>query len=209
MRIIETKAFQYEELKPAAQAKARDWYRAACEGDNYFAESVIQDAAEIAALLGVTMLTRDGRPGVSWSGFWCQGDGASFEGQYATVKTSALDAVKAHAPQDEALHAIAARLDAIKPARGYRLVADISTHGNYCHSGTMAFDVEGTDADGEPVEVAPEVEKELGSAIRAFADWIYRQLETEFDWHNADDQVAESIGANEYEFTEAGKRICI
>lgn len=41
--------------------------------------------------------------------------------------------------------------------------------------------------------------------MRAFADWIYRQLETEYDYQNSDEQVDESIIANEYEFTEEGK----
>jgi hypothetical protein len=36
--------------------------------------------------------------------------------------------------------------------------------------------------------------------------WIYRQLEREYDYQNADAQVDENIRANEYEFYEDGKR---
>ena len=42
--------------------------------------------------------------------------------------------------------------------------------------------------------------------MRDFADCIYKQLETENDWRNADEQVDETLRANEYEFTEEGER---
>jgi hypothetical protein len=35
--------------------------------------------------------------------------------------------------------------------------------------------------------------------------WIYRQLETEYDWLNADEQVDESIEGNDYQFTDNGR----
>lgn len=41
---------------------------------------------------------------------------------------------------------------------------------------------------------------------RTFADWIYRQLESEYEHVNSDESVAETIRANEYEFTADGKR---
>ena len=36
--------------------------------------------------------------------------------------------------------------------------------------------------------------------------WIYRTLESEYDYQNADEQVDENIEANEYTFTAEGRR---
>jgi hypothetical protein len=43
-------------------------------------------------------------------------------------------------------------------------------------------------------------------SLRDFADWIYRQLETEYEWRMADEQVDYAITANEYTFDESGRR---
>ena len=38
-------------------------------------------------------------------------------------------------------------------------------------------------------------------------DWIYRQLEAEYDYQTNADAIAETMEANDYTFTEAGRRI--
>jgi hypothetical protein len=43
--------------------------------------------------------------------------------------------------------------------------------------------------------------------MRDFADWIYRQLESEYDYANSDESVDENILCNEYEFDENGKLV--
>lgn len=203
MRVIETQVFTYSELSDDAKAKARDWYREASQGDNYFSESVIEDAAMIAAMLGIEIKTRSVKlmgggtrqePLIYWSGFYSQGDGASFEGTYS-YKADCLAAISAHAPQDEKLHAIARALQ----DNGNGLVATIE---RYRHARTMQIDVETEDGD----VALPETETALIEAFRDFADWIYCQLEKEYEYVNSDEAVAETIIANEYEFTADGKR---
>ena len=41
--------------------------------------------------------------------------------------------------------------------------------------------------------------------MRDFNRWIYKRLLAEYEWLIADEQVEESIIANEYEFTEEGR----
>ena len=41
-------------------------------------------------------------------------------------------------------------------------------------------------------------------ALRDFNRWIYKQLETEYEYLISEKQIEESIRANEYEFTEDG-----
>ena len=43
-------------------------------------------------------------------------------------------------------------------------------------------------------------------ALRDLARWLYRQLEREYDYLSSDEAVDETIIANEYTFTEAGRR---
>ena len=39
--------------------------------------------------------------------------------------------------------------------------------------------------------------------------WIYRQLEKEYDYRNADEQLDDGIRCNEYLFTETGQRTVV
>ena len=43
-------------------------------------------------------------------------------------------------------------------------------------------------------------------ALRDLARWLYRQLEREFDHLSSDEAVDETIVANDYTFTESGRR---
>ena len=80
-RIIETQVFRYEELSDEAQAQARDWWR---EGglDYEWWDSVYELAETAATCLDITVDRRGNGLAIEFSGFWSQGDGASFTGSY-------------------------------------------------------------------------------------------------------------------------------
>ncbi|UGY23785.1 antitoxin of toxin-antitoxin stability system [Bradyrhizobium septentrionale] len=225
MRTITIELFQFDELSDAAKVKARDWYREASAGDIDFADSIYEDASEIATRLGITFKLRTcqtvgGRtftqPCIWWSGFSSQGDGACFEGGYgapearegkeAWASLSALDRVKEYAPTDEVLHGIAGRLDALQAKCSQRLTAIITHRGNYYHALTMDVDAELLNADSEAIDIAEDDEKELRECFVAFANWIYRELEEENTYRNTDEYVDDTIRANEYEFHADGRR---
>ncbi|MCJ7808182.1 MAG: hypothetical protein MUP73_05725 [Dehalococcoidia bacterium] len=67
---------KYTELNEAAQAKAFDTFQSYVD-DFEWAESLLGDWIE--KLLEVGIITT--REGIQWSGFWSQGDGASFTGE--------------------------------------------------------------------------------------------------------------------------------
>lgn len=50
-----------------------------------------------------------------------------------------------------------------------------------------------------------EAEEILAEALRDLARWLYRQLECEYDYLASDEAVDETIAANDYTFTEAGR----
>ena len=208
MTILEREVFTYSELSESAQENAREWYRKCSAGDNFYAECVYEDASQIADLMGIDLCqtrTNTGtyKPTIYYSGFWSQGDGASYECQYK-YKPGALKAVTAYAPKDTELHRIAKALQDIQKRYFYNLVANSRVIGNYCHSGCMRVSVEHSD---DPYRDISDAEDDITQALRDFADWIYSQLEKAYDWENSDEQIAETILCNEYEFTEYGGKV--
>lgn len=189
MKIVETEVFLFGELSDNAKEKAREWYREG--GLNYeWYDSVLDDAYAVGAILGFDI--DKGPRGIRFSGFYSQGDGASFTGGWRIPKAP-VKAMKAHAPKDKELHAMArdawAIVQSLTKDEREDLPWVISQSGYYVHHKTMT-------CDNGPVQ----------DLARDFAQWIYRSLEREWDYMNADEQVDESIIANEYTFTVDGRR---
>jgi hypothetical protein len=207
-REVTSTVYKYEELSEAAQERARDWYRGLIESQDY-SEFVIDDFAKIAGFCGwdinqkrVTLMDNSSRydPVVYWSGFSSQGDGACFEGSWkaSDVNTRAL---YKHAPKDAELRRIGREFAALKkaaPNGGAR----VRQSGHYQHEGCTAFET--WDMGSE--STCATREEALKEASRDLMRWLYRALEAEYNYQSSDEQVVESILANEYEFTEDGNR---
>jgi hypothetical protein len=192
--------YQFDELSADAKEKAREWWRKASEGDEWWG-ATYEDAERMAAILGITIDTKHGHgPAIYFSGFWSQGDGACFEGRYAYAPGS-VQAIKAEAPKDKTLHAIAEALYRVQRPHGYGLTARVSNTGNSSHEYATLIDVFKGDEEADA-----ETAGHVADALRDFMRWIYRSLETEWEYQNADEQVDENIRANEYDFTADGKR---
>ena len=222
--------YKFEELSDRAKDKARSWYR---EGqlDYDWWDSVYEDALRMAEILGIEIDYRyhaptspggNGykEPKIWFSGFSSQGDGACWEGSYRYAK-GALKKLQSEAPAryqyckpdgtlewteskgNTELHRIAGALQKVQARHFYKLVATVSHRGFYNHSGCMIIDVE---HDEDRYRDLGDAEGEIKDLLRDFADWIYRRLEEEHDWLTSDEQVDESIIANEYTFDEDGNR---
>lgn len=192
-RNIETTVFKFDELSDRAKEKARDWWRSASgPNDDFYAECVKETASDAAKILGISIL------GWNWSGFSSQGDGAAFMGYYTYAK-GAAKAIRDEFPTATALHAIADELQAAQRRAFYRLRAEcrISRDNNM-----SVIVTDGTEYGNVPLTAESTIE----DAMTDFAHWFYKTLESEYEYQNADEQVDESIRANEYEFTEEGER---
>jgi hypothetical protein len=55
-------------------------------------------------------------------------------------------------------------------------------------------------------DMTVDAEEVVIEALRDLARWLYRQLEREYEYLTSDEAVDESIVANEYTFTAAGRR---
>lgn len=198
--------YTYEELSDEAKSKVQSWLS---EGLDY--DFVLEDAATIADLFGLDIRqTRKTRmngghrydPTIYWSGFYSQGDGASFVGTYQ-YKKGALKAVKAYCGDAE-VHRIVKGLQDVQRRHFYKLTARMGRGHNsnfYSHSNTMSVDV--SHYDGEYRDIG-DAEEEVTQLMRDFADWIYSWLEAEYEYQSSDQAVAEACESNGYEFYEDG-----
>jgi hypothetical protein len=207
-RIVKITLYKFDELSDRAKEKARDWYREGIESDE-ISGPVFEDAERIAAMLGIefdqkSATTMGGasytEPAIWWSGFSSQGDGACFEGRYAYAK-GALAALKGYAPSDETLAGIAAALQQVQRANGYKLTATVKHSGHYYHPGCTAIEV--MKGEDEADDAAAET---VRAALRSFMDWIYKRLGENNDYLTSDEAIDESIEANDYDFEADGSR---
>jgi hypothetical protein len=181
--------YQYSELSEPAQEKARNWMRERFDF-NYHAETVLDDAKTIGALFGLDI------DDIFYSGFYSQGDGACFTGDYKYQK-GASQVVKDSAPMDTELHRIVRDLQDCQRKAFYKLTA--SCYNRY-RGNNMTVDV------GSDGRLSEYMEDDIIIALRDFADWIYRSLEKEYEFQTSDEQVTESIESADYlHFTEDGK----
>ena len=208
-RIVETVVYELKELSEAARERARAWYRETCL-DHDWHEFVHEDFETVCGLLGVTLATRPvplmggstrDKPRIWFSGFRSQGDGASFEGVYEYAPGAAR-AIRAHAPNDAELHAIADMLRDVQRRNFYQLAAVIRQRGRYCHEYTMTIEIERDSPAGQPM--TDDAESAVIDAMRDLARWLYRQLEREYNYQTSDPVVDETIVANAWTFMETG-----
>ena len=124
-------------------------------------------------------------------------DGLSFhiEGLYGTV-TFAPDAekkVREYAGLDMELHRIAAECSKYGKA-GIRAKLERTNH-HYSHENTITCYTE----DGEYALPC------VGGTCRSLMQWLYRQLEKEYEYRSGEECFLENAAANEWTFTEQGK----
>lgn len=193
--------FTFDELSDEAKEKARDWWR---EGglDYEWWDCAYGDFDTVAKLLGID-IDRKGKhtPAIFFSGFWSQGDGACFEGEYRYQKGS-VKAIEEYAPKDTTLLQIAKDLQLAQSRQFYKLRATVKSGWRGCASYNASIEVYHDDDRYRDIADAEEGVKE---ALRDFMNWMYRRLEAEYDWLNSDENVDEAIRCNEYEFTEDGR----
>lgn len=182
--------YQFDELSDAAKERAREWWR---EGglDYEWWDTTYDDAKTCLALAGFTV------DRIYFSGFSSQGDGACFEGSWSASDTKPVREMRQHAPKDKDLHTIAATMR--KLARQDRNASmSVKNRGRESHEHATEFYVTARTA---------KIDDAIVETSRDAMRWIYRQLEREYEWLNSDEQVDESIRANEYEFDEEGRRV--
>jgi hypothetical protein len=137
-----------------------------------------------------------------FSGFWSQGDGASFTGYF---RLNGKANVKKYAPKDTELETIANSLNAIHkkegPVYGY-----ISQKGRYVHENTMSCVAYTTNINiqGKEFEDYAESTDELLKIFNDLARWYYRQLESHYENETSEKAIRGYLVDSEHTFTING-----
>lgn len=196
MKILTISTYQYDELSQKAKECAREWYR---EGglDYDWWDSTYEDAKQIMELMGIDC------DEIYFSGFSSQGSGACFEGSFDPAKVR-LKGIKEYAPKDKELYRICKEFHDV--SREFPdLSFSIGQSGHYYHKHSVNFDFSYGEMDSS-VDTS-EAEERLKEASRDLMEWIYRTLEKEYEYLQSDENIVDSIRANEYEFTKDGNRL--
>ena len=221
MRIKETNVYTYEELSDKAKEKARDWFRQDYPDYDWW-DLTYDDIAERAKELGIDLKQKpvqlmSGKtrydPEIYFSGFYRQGSGSSFAGTWRAQDMN-LDKLKAECPTETELHSIGDTLAelakddpglyAIISARDDNWISVEVTDGEEISEQLEELEHKSTGYD-QLFQACDKRAFAVIDTMRDFNHWIYKRLESEYEWLIADEQVEESIIANEYEFTEEGR----
>ena len=175
--------------------------------DHEWWDGIYEDFSTICELLGVELDSREPQ----FSGFWSQGDGASFTGSYSYRKGS-LAAIRAHAPQDEELHTIARELQQLQRPHFYSLEGTITRSRDlYVHEMTMQFNLDDgwSICPNLPASLAAfsALEDAIQDQLRSLAQWLYSSLEREYEYLTSEDAIVETITTNEYTFNAEGELV--
>ena len=139
----------------------------------------------------------------SFSGFWSQGDGAQFTGNYSYEK-GVLSAIKKEYPQWAALHTLAKTLQELEKLDFYSISFNITRCGNYSHEMATSFEFEDSRRSYGWVSDTFESEREslYLDACRDFMREFYTDLENEYNTLISEENILEDIENEVYDYIE-------
>lgn len=217
METIEKTEFLFSELSDKARQKARDNFLSTDYPWYEWWGFVFDDAIAVGRLMGIEIdsnarKTTSGKtihePVIYFSGFSSQGDGAKFGAEYR-FEPDGLDEVTAYCGgKDEELIRIARELTVMQAAQKFAGLgyfrANVGTgNSRYSHPASMTVSIHdlGSDEVGEPDE------EQFTKLMRDFADWIYGQLEEQYDYLTSEECVDEELSRDDMLFDEDGNTI--
>lgn len=202
MKTIETTVYDFNELSEKAKEAARAWLRGQEESDNDWAGCTIEEWQN-------GFLTAMGWSGakIGYRGFWSQGDGAHFEGEWHSCNVRP-DWLTEQGITDEDLARFLSEYAEL--AKKYpSSFCRVRHRGHYQHENCTLFDnFEVLDGKGDhvPEESYDDFAQKIVDLSKEVMRHIYSCLEKEYDFYNADTQVDERIAGNGHTFTAEGVR---
>lgn len=192
MQIVDT--YTFAELSPRVQNRVRERY---AQLDYEWWDTTLEDVVQIAVLLGLDMLVTKTGHDISWDNYF----NVTYKAAYGPPKESPSITVRAYAPQDEDLHAIA---DAL---------AVVQVTAKLQHGECIAGNVINTHRTGLHVDLYLDrvnlfddyyaLWHSCFTALKDFASWIGKQLEAEYDYLTSDERIEEM----ELKFDEDGDEL--
>jgi hypothetical protein len=166
MKVIKIKVFEFQELPIEIQKKAIERYREVLPENIWWYDIVIDNFKERLSRLGYSDIQ------CFFSGFYSQGDGASFEAKYHYEEATDPDnfGERLKKLQEKYNHNLRGRI--------------IRTSSNYSHDYTMIVDyLESDYVSAEEEDIVEEEDIEEFKIIsRELARVLYMELEKEYDY---------------------------
>ena len=180
---IQITLFTFDELPKESQQKLIEGFREGYEPDyDIIYDEFIIDMSE---QYGAELKTE----GISWSGFWSQGDGASFICDFDTEVLLPILKEELNEEQVDLLEEIGAEIDCASIRTGYQ----------YSHENTVRGKVSIYYGDAyydrmvQINEIHHILENKLTEIIREESRSLYRQLEDFYDQEMEDERMFEEI----------------
>lgn len=186
--------YNFDELDESTQERALEkLYN--INTDHEWWDCEYESFKTIGKLMGINI------DNIYFSGFSSQGDGACFEGSYQFNKSGLKELLSIGIDDDE-LHTIARDLQALQRKSFYRLSATIKHRGHYYHE--LCTDIDVIDDNATNGYPSNEVEEQVKTGLRSLMQWMYSQLNKQYDYLTSEEAIKETIEANEYTFNETG-----
>lgn len=180
--------YKFEELSEEQQKKVIEKHRDINVDFQGYDETTLEDLKDELEKLGFSS------PEISYSGFWSQGDGASFTCTDIDIlkflKEKKLVTKYRECKKDIEEGEISASI--------YR-----NTH-HYSHENSCSISIDDYHAKASD-KILLELENELEKARLELCEKIYKRLESEYDYLTSDEVVKETLLCNDYDFTIYGK----
>ena len=199
MKTVERNLYTIGELKekfPKVYASVIEKNRNFYTGDRWF-DDVYTDVC--------TMLNSCGFQDVNiqFSGFWSQGDGASFTARFDS-ETIDIDALKSYAPNEVNYIRIAEFFkEKCLPYGNVTFNLERTQYRHYVHANTITL--ESMECDPESDTVWDNLRGDFIMQARSIMREIYARLENEYTEITSDSAIEESLESNECYFDENGR----
>jgi len=216
MQSITINTYTFDELSEAAKRTAIEWYKNTYTDDDIWHYGVYDDFIELTKTLGITI----DRKGIGFSGFWSQGDGSHFTETFNNTEIMEfIEAVNAD-KWKEYISGKAGELENLRKItitprfknliNGGNIDMTISTRSANHYSymvDTWEFNTVNNNNNIPLIDSVIEgIISDVVYNLHTLNNWLYRQLETAYDYAQTDEYISEEIRANEYKFTEEGRR---
>jgi hypothetical protein len=197
--------YQYDELPTdEAKEKAREWFMS---GDAPDLQFTCDNFLEVCNRIGLELETRKYSPQGAKSIWYqisgSQSDFATFEGSFQPKK-GALSQIKDEYPQDEKLHSIAERVEALLESNPECEARLTTTHRSRKVSVEIVAGV-----DDDPVDYDQNcfaLENEVEDIVKDLQEWFFKELQDDWSHQLSQEHVEENIRINNYTFREDGRR---
>jgi hypothetical protein len=170
-----------------------DWY-----------DCIYDDFSHICTCLGIDVHDACKEPDISFSGFYSQGDGASFGGRMDLTEVAGCGAkMREHAPNDTDLHEIADQLElAVGKVMATTVLLGVDLdyprmnitnreryHTHIVDCNILEYNSFGADIEAAMIEQIDTLIEEVEAVVTSLASWLYRTLQTEYEYQTSEQML--------------------